>query len=399
MAHHPEKFLDGRHAVARPHLQPAAVRASLWGTRINAGVWGTAAFPSVYNVGASGLTFLPASAGWLVLVLDADAGGRPARSAVSRRRACGLHSRQRGSPDVGRALRAVRVAGGFSRRARLRDRLLVAALHLIQPLARLRGRIRGHVAAPSDLAASAAATTVRALPSLGRAVALTGGRASRRTFWSETWTSLPTLLDQLVDALRSAARRGRIDIDEGWSHAGTSRCDRRLGVARSPRSRRGARAGRCLVRHDDAHPADRVWAWHACSSWPARSWRRCCSSAGDTTRARWSSCSRAPSRCCGRFRRIVLASARVRAAVDDLARRQYAAAARRRTGVAPRAGRRCGRHAAGRDGDRGGRILRHDGRADRVGCGRRLLSRASAAAGCRDSARCRSRRCQRSRAA
>ena len=46
MAHHPEKFLDGQHAVARPHLQPAAVRAlAACGTRVNAGVWGTAAFP------------------------------------------------------------------------------------------------------------------------------------------------------------------------------------------------------------------------------------------------------------------------------------------------------------------------------------------------------------------
>ena len=65
--------------------------------------------------------------------------------------------------------------------------------------------------------ATAAATTVRALPSLGRALALTGGVRLERTFWSEAWTSLPALLDQLVGALRTQRGAGRIDVDEGWS--------------------------------------------------------------------------------------------------------------------------------------------------------------------------------------
>jgi hypothetical protein len=97
------------------------------------------------------------------------------------------------------------------------DRLLVALLHLLQPLARLRGRIRGHFAAPADLTTSAAATTVRALPSIGRALALTGGVRLERKFWTERWTSLPALLDQLVSALRKQRGAGRVDVDEGWS--------------------------------------------------------------------------------------------------------------------------------------------------------------------------------------
>ena len=45
MAHHPEKFLDGRMLWRGSIYSPLPFVRSLWGTRINAGVWGTAAFP------------------------------------------------------------------------------------------------------------------------------------------------------------------------------------------------------------------------------------------------------------------------------------------------------------------------------------------------------------------
>lgn len=61
MAHHPEKFLDGRMLWRGRIYSPLPFLRSLWGTRINAGVWGTAAFPSVYRTDVHPFAFLPHS--------------------------------------------------------------------------------------------------------------------------------------------------------------------------------------------------------------------------------------------------------------------------------------------------------------------------------------------------
>ena len=73
MAHHPEKFLDGRMLWRGRIYSPLPFVRSLWGARINAGVWGTAAFPSVYRTDVHPFAFLPHSVRWQVLsfVLDA----------------------------------------------------------------------------------------------------------------------------------------------------------------------------------------------------------------------------------------------------------------------------------------------------------------------------------------
>src|SRR5204862_476525 len=47
MAHHPDKFLDGRMLWRGRIYSPLPFVRSLWSTRVNAGVWGTAACPSV----------------------------------------------------------------------------------------------------------------------------------------------------------------------------------------------------------------------------------------------------------------------------------------------------------------------------------------------------------------
>ena len=67
MAHHPEKFLDGRMLWRGRIYSPLPFVRSLWGTRINAGVWGTAAFPSVYRTDVHPFAFLPHSIRWQVL--------------------------------------------------------------------------------------------------------------------------------------------------------------------------------------------------------------------------------------------------------------------------------------------------------------------------------------------
>ena len=80
MAHHPEKFLDGRMLWRGRIYSPLPFVRSLWGTKINAGVWGTAAFPSVYRTDVHPFAFLPHSIRWqalsLVMTLFTETGER-----------------------------------------------------------------------------------------------------------------------------------------------------------------------------------------------------------------------------------------------------------------------------------------------------------------------------------
>jgi O-antigen biosynthesis protein len=213
---HPDKFVGGDMLWLGRIYSPLPFVRALYRDRLNTGAWGTAAFPSVYNAGASGLSFLPTSAGWIALSILLTIAGVAGLFLV---------------PDVGRAALALGTIGLMTATSRclsfafdvefsaggVIDRLLIAWLHVVQPLARLRGRIRGHFAAPSQLSDHMAATSVRSLPSIGRALVLTAGVRLERRYWTEQWTSLPSLLDQLVTALRRQRRAGRIDVDEGWS--------------------------------------------------------------------------------------------------------------------------------------------------------------------------------------
>jgi GT2 family glycosyltransferase len=213
---HPDKFVGGDMLWRGRIYSALPFVRGLYRDRLNTGSWGIASFPSVYNLGASGVSYLPASAGWMVLSLVLLAGGALL---------------DRWFHDVGTAALALGSAGIVASMARaaqfavaadfptgtIGQRLLIAWLHLLQPLARLRGRIRGRFAAPADLTTSAAATTVKALPSIGRALALTVGMRLERRFWSESWTSLPMLLEQLVTSLRHQRGAGRVDVDDGWA--------------------------------------------------------------------------------------------------------------------------------------------------------------------------------------
>jgi GT2 family glycosyltransferase len=213
---HPDKFVGGDMLWRGRIYSPLPFVRALYRDCLNTGAWGTAAFPSVYNAGASGLAFLPTSAGWIVLSLLLTLAGM-----------AGLFL----MPDVGRAALALGMIGVTTTLGRCLtcafdvefrnggaiDRLLVAWLHIVQPLARLRGRLRGHFAAPAELVETVATTSVRSLPSIGRALVLTAGVRLERRYWTEAWTSLPSLLDQLVAALRRQRGAGRVDVDEGWS--------------------------------------------------------------------------------------------------------------------------------------------------------------------------------------
>src|SRR2546428_146782 len=105
--------------------------------------------------------------------------------------------------------------------ARLWYRGTVAYLHSIQPLARVRGRIRG-VLPPPDVALPPPQpqTSRGPRPSLGeawRALLLISGSITEDRFWTETWTSADRVLSQLTDWLRRSRAVRTIKIDEGWS--------------------------------------------------------------------------------------------------------------------------------------------------------------------------------------
>ena len=100
-------------------------------------------------------------------------------------------------------------------------RATVAYLHFIQPLARLRGRIRGVLSPPEvALPENERQTSRGPRPSLGeawRALLLISGSVSEDRFWSETWTTTDRVLLALTDWLRRSRAVGTIEIDDGWS--------------------------------------------------------------------------------------------------------------------------------------------------------------------------------------
>ena len=109
---------------------------------------------------------------------------------------------------------------------------MVAYLHFIQPLARVRGRIRGVAVAAGDRRCRAAEpqTSRGPRPSLAeawRALLLLSGTVTEDRFWSETWTSADRVL---VAAHRLAApvARGARDRDRRGL-VGRSRRQRSVG--------------------------------------------------------------------------------------------------------------------------------------------------------------------------
>ena len=241
-AHHPEKFLGG-HMVWRgriysplPFLQTSAER------RVNTGVWGTAAFPSVYSTPAYGWRWLPHSPAWMIASfvlfnigfwgpfagMDAAwlpliAGTLGGVITLARCVQCALRSQIDGLPAIGRR------PMGWSR---LRYRALIAWLHVLQPLARFRGRLRG-MSRPQPIAPEH--TTSRPwkspMPTLGNVLAsarLVARGGTERSFWSEAWVPQTNLLTDLVGVLRAARPAHLVEVDEGWRH------DRDLSVAIGP---------------------------------------------------------------------------------------------------------------------------------------------------------------------
>ncbi|MEZ5419270.1 MAG: glycosyltransferase [Vicinamibacterales bacterium] len=239
-AHHPEKFVGGR-MLWRGHIySPLPFVRSLSGRRVNAGPWGTAAFPSVYHTESHALQFLPHAPAWMVAAtLSAVAGAlgllvRPG-DASALLLAAGLAG---WAMTVGRCvvfaartdLGGLPPVGPSPWRSRVRYRALIAWLHLLQPIARVYGRLRGW-ASPPDVGGSPHVSAVpwrATAPSpatLLAAARLQVGGAVEWTSWSESWLAAPAWLSALTASLRAVRPAQRVLVDDGW-HA-----DRELSLA------------------------------------------------------------------------------------------------------------------------------------------------------------------------
>ncbi len=229
-AHHPEKFLGG-HMVWRgriysplPFLKAGAER------RVNTGVWGTAAFPSVYGSQGHGWRYLPHTPLWIALSLTLfligifgpfagmDAAWLPlivgavgCAATLGHCAWCAWRSDIEGLTSFGRRPRW---------RSRLRSRALIAWLHLLQPLARFRGRLQGlstpQTVEPQHMTRHPWKAPLPTLRDALGAVRLATRAGRERAFWAESWVSPTRLLTELVGVLRAARPPHIVHVDEGW---------------------------------------------------------------------------------------------------------------------------------------------------------------------------------------
>jgi GT2 family glycosyltransferase len=225
MAHHPEKFLDGRMLWRGRIYSPLPFVRSLWGTRINGGIWGTAAFPSVYRTDVHPFAFLPHSIKWQLIstVLTMVGAGVAATGRHEWAAFLLLGSGLIGiaatiSKNIAYAMRSEvdSLAG-----SKLWYRAMVAYLHFLQPVARIRGRIRGLLSPPEVAQPATRPQTSRgprpSLAEAGRALLLISGNVTEDRFWSETWTSADRVLSQLTAWLRQSRAVRTIEVDDGWA--------------------------------------------------------------------------------------------------------------------------------------------------------------------------------------
>jgi O-antigen biosynthesis protein len=225
MAHHPDKFLDGRMLWRGRIYSALPFVRSLWGTKINAGVWGTAAFPSIYRTDVHPFAFLPHSIRFQVisavlllagLAVSATGGHLWASTMLLAGGVIGIATTI--AKNIAYAMRSE--VGSLKGRS-FWHRVIVAYLHFIQPFARMWGQVRGVLFPPEvALPRPEQQKSHGPRPSPGeirRALLLISGGVPEDRFWSETWTSAARLLAQFTDWLRRSRAVRTIEIDEGWS--------------------------------------------------------------------------------------------------------------------------------------------------------------------------------------
>ncbi len=228
-AHHPEKFVRGNMVWRGRIYSPLPFVRSLSGRRINTGVWGTAAFPSVYRTDVSAAQFLPHAPLWLaVSTLVSMAGTAALLSSSTGTAALLLAAGMLGWGTT--ILRCVlfglrsdmsQLRTRTTRLGRMRYRLLIAALHFIQPLARFHGRVRGMLSPPPVVEPERVSRVpwkapVFAVQDSVSATRLLAGGWTEETFWGETWTSHHSLLSEITGLLQAVRPARHVEVDDGW---------------------------------------------------------------------------------------------------------------------------------------------------------------------------------------
>ena len=186
----PQKYNGAGHPSWRGHLYGAGVTKFFWGrSRIYHGSWGSALFQSIYEPAAEGLSVLPLMPEWYVVVILlgclATLGFSwpplllllpvfAAAVTLSLVQAAGAATRAQFHPQP--VLR------------RFAARMLVAQLHLLQPLARLLGRVRHGLGPWSRTGASLGPVPVM----------------YEREIWSEKWQSGDARLTEIQSSLLRA---------------------------------------------------------------------------------------------------------------------------------------------------------------------------------------------------
>ena len=229
-AHHPEKFVRGQ-MLWRGHIySPLPFLKALSPRRVNTGTWGTAAFPSIYTEDTYRLEYLPHSPVWMLVSTALVVAG--------------FLDLVIATPDVrllllgitgwvvtlGRCIQFAmasdlrdlpQVDGRSWFQSRLAYRALIGWMHLINPIARMWGRIKGMSSMPQ--AAKAEHITRRPwkapMPGLAdvlRSVKLGLGSTDVRAFWSEHWIDHAHLLGEVVGVVRAARPAPDVEVDDGW---------------------------------------------------------------------------------------------------------------------------------------------------------------------------------------
>ena len=228
-AHHPEKFLAG-HMVWHGRIYSSLPFLRTAERRVNTGVWGTAAFPSVYSTQSRPWQYLPHTPTWMAgtvaLLLVGTIGPLAGMDAawlplvagvlalVSTLARCGQFAARSDLTGLPRIWSLPATPSRWLYRA------VIAWLHVIQPLARSRGRFRG-LSQPEAVAPQHVTRHPSRTPMPGPRDALSAARLVTRggaehAFWSESWASPATLLRELVGVLRASRPAPRVDVDDGW---------------------------------------------------------------------------------------------------------------------------------------------------------------------------------------
>jgi GT2 family glycosyltransferase/sugar lactone lactonase YvrE len=228
-AHHPEKFVRGNMIWRGRIYSPLPFVRSLSGRRVNTGIWGTAAFPSVYRTDVNAAQFLPHSPLWLlVATLACGAGAAALLSPFTGAAALLLAAGVLGwATTLLRCLRfglrsdLSRLRGSTNLPQRAVYRLLIAALHFVQPLARFQGRVRGMMSPalalePQRVSRFPWKAPVFAVRDTASATLLLAGGRTEEAFWGQSWVSHHSLLTEMAGLLRSVRPARYIDVDDGW---------------------------------------------------------------------------------------------------------------------------------------------------------------------------------------